>query len=431
MSDTATSRLRILWILPPIIVGILIFSWLQGSKQGPQESTLGEPVRSVRTMTLTTSDFIPVARGYGVVQPAQVWKSIAQVSGRVVDIHPRLDNGEIIQQGEMLLTIDPVDYELNLAQAESQLSELDVEQSNSTALLEIEQNNLALAERESKRLQKLVAQGSVSKSDADTAERNMLNSRTQVQNLKNALALLPSKKKLQQAKIRQARRDLENTVILAPFNMRIHDVNAEEFQFVSSGQHLFSGDAIDRVEIVAQVAMSSMKNLFSGQSIITRDISEFSKNLSSLTGFEPQVELDIGNAEMARWEAEFVRFADSVDSETRTLGVVIAVDKPLQKVIPGIRPPLSKGMFVEVAIAGREHKDRIVIPRSAVRNEQVYVVDNDNRLQIRNVIREYDQQDKTIIKQGLRAGDQLVLSDIIPAVTGMLLQPVEIAAAGE
>lgn len=431
MSETATSRLRTLWILPPIIVGIVLFSLLKGSKQDPQESTLGEPVRSVRTMMVTSSDFTPVARGYGVVQPAQVWKSIAQVSGRVVAIHPRLDNGEIIQQGEMLLTIDPVDYELNLAQAESQLSELDVEQSNSAALLEIEQNNLALAERESKRLQKLVAQGSVSQSDADTAERNMLNSRTQVQNLKNALALLPSKKKLQQAKIRQARRDLDNTVILAPFNMRINDVNAEEFQFVSSGQHLFSGDAIDRVEIVAQVAMSSMKNLFSGQSIITTDISEFSKNLSSLTGFEPQVELDIGNAEKASWEAEFVRFSDSVDSETRTLGVVVAVDKPLQKVIPGIRPPLSKGMFVEVAIAGREHQGRIVVPRSAVRNDKVYVVDSDNRLQIRNVIREYDQQDKTIIKQGLREGDQLVLSDIIPAVSGMLLQPVAIAAGGE
>ncbi len=431
MSETTTSRLRILWILPPIIVGILIFSLLQGSKQGPQESTLGEPVRNVRTMMVTTTDFTPVARGYGVVQPAQVWKSIAQVSGRVVDIHPRLDNGEIIQQGEMLLQIDPVDYELNLAQAESQLSELDVEQSNSVALLEIEQNNLALAEKESKRLQKLVAQGSVSKSDADTAERNMLNSRTQVQNLKNALALLPSKKKLQQAKIRQARRDLDNTVILAPFNMRINDVNAEEFQFVSTGQHLFSGDAIDRVEIVAQVAMSSMKNLFSGQTIISRDISEFSKNLSSLTGFKPEVELDIGNEEKARWDAEFVRFADSVDSETRTLGVVIAVDKPLQKVIPGIRPPLSKDMFVEVAIAGRLQPDRIVVPRSSIRNGKAYVLDADNRLQIRSVSREYDQQDETIITEGLSEGDQLILSDIIPAVAGMLLKPVDAEKTGE
>lgn len=431
MSEASASRLRILWILPPIIIGMVIFSMLKASKQGPQESAISEPVRSVRTMIVSREDFTPVARGYGIVQPAQVWKSVTQVSGRIVEKHPRLDNGEIIQQGELLLKIDPVDYELNLAQAESQLSELDVQQSNSAALLEIEQNNLALAEKEYRRLQQLLVKGSISQSDADNAERTLLNSRTQVQNLKNTLALLPTQKKLQQAKVQQAQRDLDNTVITAPFNMRINELDIEQFQYVSKGQHLFSGDAIDRVEIVAQVAMSSLKNLFSGQAMIIDDLAEFTQNLSSLTGFQPQVELDIGNQQKARWEAEFVRFADSVDSETRTLGVIIAVDKPLQQVIPGIRPPLSKGMFVEVAIAGRQQQDRIVVPRSSIRNGKAYVVDPANRLQIRDVSREYDQQDKSVIREGLNEGDQLILSDIIPAVAGMLLNPVDVLASGE
>ena len=72
-----------------------------------------------------------------------------------------------------------------------------------------------------------------------------------------------------------------------------------------------------------------------------------------------------------------------------------------------------------------------MVPRSAIRNGKAYVLDDDNRLDIRSVSRDYDQQDKTIITQGLSEGDQLILSDIIPAVAGMLLKPVDALTTGE
>jgi len=62
-----------------------------------------------------------------------------------------------------------------------------------------------------------------------------------------------------------------------------------------------------------------------------------------------------------------VRFDDEVDARTRTMGVVIAVDRPYDKVIPGYRPPLSKGMFVQVVLRGKPHRARLLVPRSAVR----------------------------------------------------------------
>ena len=95
-----------------------------------------------------------------------------------------------------------------------QLAELEIEQQNSAALLEIEQRNLALAEKEYQRLHKLVKKGSVSRSDADSAERTMLNSRTSVQNLMNTLALYPTNRKLLQVKVEQAQRDLRDIELL-------------------------------------------------------------------------------------------------------------------------------------------------------------------------------------------------------------------------
>jgi RND family efflux transporter MFP subunit len=431
MSELSASRLKALWILPPVILAVIVFIAMKSGQQQPGLSPVVESVRTVRTITVTKRDFTPIARGYGIVKPAQVWKSIAQVSGRIVEKHPRLNNGEIIQKGEVLLKIDPVDYELSLAQAETQLAELEVQQSNASSSLEIELRNQQLARDEYQRLQKLLVKGSVSQSAADTAERTLLNSQAAVQNLRNNLALLPSQKKLQQARIRQAQRDLENTRVTAPFNLRISNLDVEQDQFVSKGQHLFSGDSIDRVEITAQVAMSSLKNLFSPQRGINTDISEISSHLSNLTGFTPSVELDIGNMEKARWDAEFVRFSDSVDSDTRTIGVIIAIDHPLKKIIPGTRPPLSKGMFVEVNIAGRTLTDQVVIPRSAIRNNQVYVLDKDSRLQIRPVSLGFSQQGHSIVSSGLNPGEYVILTDIIPAVVGMRLKAVTDTTTGE
>ena len=428
MTQQRPSRMKILWILPPIFIGIAGVMLMQSGKQPPQLADAGEPVRSVRYQTIRPTDFTPVALGYGEVQPAQVWQAVAQVSGRVIETHPRLDNGELIQQGEVLLKIDPVDYELNLVQAQTQLAELEVQQQNTQRSLEIEQRNLALARKEFERLQRLAKAGSVSQSSADTAERTMLTSTAQVQNLKNSLSLIPTQKRLQQARITQAERDLQNTVVSAPFNLKVTGLTIESDQYVSKGQTMFSGDSVDEVEIVAQVPISSLKNLFDGNASIPGDIQGITSNLTALTGFDPTVRLDMGSGQFATWSARFVRFADAVDSQTRTIGVVVAVDNPLQRTIPGKRPPLQRGMFVEVSIAGRVQPDSIVVPRTALHRGRAYVIDADNRLEIRGVTRKYDQQDLSIISQGLTDGERLVLTDLVPAVQGMLLNPI---ASGE
>ena len=265
MAHDKQSRWRSLWVFPPILVGIAIFIFMVSGKQVPQKSDLGESTRFVRVITVQERDFIPLAEGYGSVQPAQVWAAVAQVSGRIIAMHPRLRDGEIITAGTELFQIDPADYELNLAKAQTELAELNLQGDNSAVSLKIEQRNLALAEKEFERQNKLAAQGTVSRSRADEAERAMLSSRSLVQNLENTIALLPIQRSLQQAKITQAERDLANTTLTAPFNMRVTGLAIETHQFVSIGQTLLAGDSVERVEIIAHVAMADLRNLFVGQ----------------------------------------------------------------------------------------------------------------------------------------------------------------------
>ena len=68
--------------------------------------------------------------------------------------------------------------------------------------------------------------------------------------------------------------------------------------------------------------------------------------------------------------------------------------------------------------------DRIVIPRSLIRGGKVYIVNSENRLETRPVKRLYNQQQVAIIGEGLQQGDKIIVSDLIPAVDGMLLQSV-------
>ena len=120
------NKLRALWIVPPIIVGVLALLLLAGNRTPPVKVENEEPARVVRTIRVPSVDLVPVAEGYGVVQPAKVWTAVAQVSGRVIEMHPRLRDGEILPAGTLLFRMDPVDYELALAQLRAELAELEV-----------------------------------------------------------------------------------------------------------------------------------------------------------------------------------------------------------------------------------------------------------------------------------------------------------------
>ncbi|MEJ2394303.1 MAG: efflux RND transporter periplasmic adaptor subunit [Candidatus Thiodiazotropha sp.] len=423
-------RRRMLLILPPILVGVLVLMLMAGNRKPPQQAETTTPAKPVRTFAVQEVDLVPVAEGYGSVKPAQLWTAVAEVSGRIVELHPRLRDGEILPAGTPLLRIDPVDYELNLAQAQAALAELEVQQTNSKATLEIEQRNLKIAEREYDRISKLAAKGTASRSDQDDAERNLVNSRNAVQNIRNTLALIPTQRKVLQAKQTQAERDLANTQIVAPFNLRVANLQIENNQYVSKGQSLFEGDSVDRVEVLAQFPLNSLRRLFIGREDISSDNAMMGDNLPQMVELKPLVRLDMGTTQ-AEWQAEFVRFSDNVDPQTRTMGVVVAVDKPFEKVKPGIRPPLSKGMFVQVLLSGRRQPNRLVVPRAAVRDSQLYLVNREQRLQRQPVEVLFNQGPISVLASGLKAGDQVVVSDLVPAVDGMPLTPQDDPALAE
>jgi hypothetical protein len=82
-------------------------------------------------------------------------------------------------------------------------------------------------------------------------------------------------------------------------------------------------------------------------------------------------------------------------------------------------------MYVEVELRGIPQKDKIVLPRSALHSGRVYIANKDNRLQIKPVDIAYNQGNLAVLAAGLASGERVVVSDLIPAINGMLLSTVE------
>jgi RND family efflux transporter MFP subunit len=431
--------IRKLLFIPPILIGIAILYYMASGRQAPERKPPEERARAVRVITAEPVRLVPRVTGFGSVYPGTVWSAIAQVAGEVVYVHPGLKKGAILAAGTEIVRISPADFVLaisqaqaNIRSAEAKLAELKVTETNTADLLKIENRGLELREAELKRKRDLFARGTVAQSALELELRETLAQRKKIQDLENALRLLPTQRAVQQeqiavyqAQLDSAKLDLARTRIKLPFDARIAEVNVEAEQFVQTGGTLVTADSLDVAEVEAQIPISQFRAMIHAGAAGDLPTGITAQSLSRIVktiGFEATVRLRVGN-DVVEWPARFARISDTVDPKTRTIGAIVAVDGAYANAVPGERPPLTKGMFVEIEIRTRAMDDRIVVPRSAFHNGRLYVVNADSRLDIRPVTTGLVQGDLAAIDKGIEPGERIVVSDLIPAVAGMLLKP--------
>lgn len=425
-------------ILPPVLLGAGIFAWLMLHSREPQKKTPGELARVLRVIVVQPVNVVPRVLGYGTAKPAQVWRAVAEVEGRVVEVHTELKAGAFIKVGEVVLKIDPREYELAASQLESEIAEIEAtlaelatQEENGRASLEIEESSLQLAKADLDRVRDLIARNDAAPTEVRDEERTYLAQKQKVQALQNSLNLVPKQRSTLQAslavrnaRLEQARLDLQKTVIHAPFDCRLADVQIEKGQFLRAGELLFEADGTGATEVDAQVSIDRLRNLLPPDAREQLGGIPDMDRLRELFDVEVTVRMRIGDF-AAEWTARFVRLRERIDPDTRTLSVVVSVDKPYERAIPGQRPPLVRGTFCEVELRGQPLPERIVIPRAALHEDDVYVIDANNRLQRRAVEILFAQSDFLCLERGLETGDRVVVSDPTPAIEGMLVDPVE------
>lgn len=322
-------------------------------------------------------------RSQGTVHPLTESELIPEVTGKVAWVSPNLSAGGFFDDGEVLLRIDDRDYRSALERAQAAHARAEAEEEHARFELE--------------RREKLVQDRLASQADLEGALRSH---RIAEAALKEANVTL-----------QQAERDLERTSIRAPFRGLVRTKKVDLGQFVSRGSSIAQIYASDYVEVRLPIADSQLAFL---------DLPLGSRGeLPAERQATVILSTDYGG-EHYEWIGSLIRTEAAIDSKTRMVYAVARVENDRDPE----SPPMPVGLFVNAEIFGREVANVFVLPRAAIRNQnQVLVVDAENRLRYRNVdVLRYDG-DQVFIQGGLAGGELVNLTPIQTVIDGMRVKP--------
>jgi len=382
-----TSKL-LKWILPVLV----LLAALAGGRyivsqrpEAPQFQPPQVPV-AIDAIRVLPEDYRVVIRSEGTVEPRTESTLIPQVSGQIVAISPTFREGGFFEQGDVLVTLDPRDYQLAIASAEAQVAQAESALEQELAQAKVVEDDWRMLGREAPRLG--LRQPQIAAARA---------------------TLLSAKAQLERAKF-----DLERTRIRAPYDGQVLEKNVDIGQFVSTGTLLARVYATDYVEIRLplsnrQLEFVDLPERFRGETA-----------QRGTAGPEAIIKATIGRQEW-RWTGRIVRAEGAIDTRTRQLFVVAQVDDPYEPGLDG-QPPLRIGQFVEAEIEGVTLVNAFVLPRSALREAvEVLVVDEDSRLQRRPVTVAWTDGEHAIVTAGLEPGEVVNITPLAVAANGTLV----------
>ncbi len=245
----------------------------------------------VRVMTAQPRQVQLTAVTHGTVVPRTESDLIPEVSGRVIEISPQLVSGGFFNEGDVLMRIDTLDYDLALEQAKGGLTRAKSELQN--------------ARKAYARQKDLAKRQSTSESQQDDAM--------------NRLLIAQASLREAQARLSKAERDLERTSMVAPFDGRVRTERVDKGQFVSRGAAVATLYATDFAEVRLPLHDD--------------ELAFMNLPLAGEPAGDPPVVLL--KAEFAgglhTWEGTIVRTEGELDAQTRMINVVARVAAPYQQ----------------------------------------------------------------------------------------------------
>jgi RND family efflux transporter MFP subunit len=320
----------------------------------------------------------------GTVRPLREIQLVSQVGGNVIKVSPRFAQGAFFAADEALVKIEDVDYQFDIARAQSQVAAA----------------QQRVAEEEGRALQ-----AKREWRDLGSDQGNALFLR------KPQLASARAALKASEADLAAARLDHARTQILAPFNGRITEKYVDVGQFVAPGTAIATIYDTD----VAQIRLPLTDRQVA---LLDLPLSYDSRSEDEVSGATVLLRARFANQEW-EWHGRVVRTDASIDVNSRVVYAVAEVKKPFARDPESGRPPLSPGLFVHATISGRQLQQVSRLPRSSLRTDgTVMVVGTDQRALSREV-HVLQSEPNAVWVQGLHSGEQVIVRESRLVVAGM------------
>lgn len=413
-SANGAARMLLQLILAVLIVfaGQYGMKWLVETKPEGFKRPNRERVYTVQMTEVQPADHQPVFTVYGNTVAGDTVDLRALVSGEIVSVHPQLEAGKTVEAGNVLVEVDRFDYEgalteaeANLQEAEAQLAEIDAKIAYEQQALERTREQLELAERDLERSNDLLTRGSGTQKNVDDRQMIVFERTQSVEQRQSNLAIEKTRADQQRATIRrlqwrtaQAKRDLENTRLLSPFDAVILSASAGLGRNISANDVVVSLYHSDRLDVRFVVTDTQYGRLLSDRrGVIGRKVT-----ITWTIGGQPAV-----------YEGTIDRVGAELKSDRGGVEIFATVD------LDSSKTDLRPGAFVEVAVPDMVYSSTVRLPETAVyHGNRVYVIEDD-RLKARMVkVATYTGGD-VIISDGLQAGETVLTTQIADARDGL------------
>jgi len=431
------------YLLKTIVGGVLFvflgtssFYLLSQQKDGLGENneSTGPPAVKVAVMALSPGDHPVTITGFGEVRFKHQADIAPAVSGPIVSIHPNLETGGHIDQGETLFTVEADFFQLKVEELESEteqfdakLSAIELEQKNKRQELAILVRSEELSKQQLQRAIKLKGEAIGTQSAIDESEQDLIALEQDIQLLKQTLDVYPqriretrSALRSSESRLAYAEKNLEKTQVLSPFNGEVTRSDAQVGQYANTGLDLVTLANYTILEIPVKLDAFEAQRSLPFDTDSTKPFSKFSYHPlrpTTCTVRWPESGSD------AAWTGILDR-VESYDPESRSVSVIILIDSSIAQDFKDSPPyPLTRGMFCEVEIQGNPLSDTYKIPEAALSaSNTVHIAHNDKLLtKSVNVVRRTPGW--AYVSDGLAPDDQLITTRLINPLDSM---PVEI-----
>lgn len=371
--------------LPLIIIsaGFVLMVVLMNSKTPPKKKPFQIKPVLVDVINVNNRDVQYTIKSQGEVKARTNSMLVAQVSGSIINKSDKFEVGGFFKKGDLLVQIDPAEYQISVAQARARLA-------GDIARLAQEQARVKQAEKE-------WALTGRSKKDAPRLA-------LRIPNLQEAQANVDAS----QAELDKALLRLKRTRIVAPFDGMVKTKSADIGQYVNSGSQIADFFATD----YAQVRLP----------LTEKDLA-FIQLPKLANSAKTRVEVEFKSRQGNQWVKRkgFIHHLEGiVDSHSRMHYAVAQIDDPYNLQGHPDFSDMEIGSFVYANISGRKAVNVISIPRSSIKgNDLVMVMTKDHKLAEKKVTIDRIQGDTVFVSAGLDNNDKVITTSLETAVIGM------------
>jgi multidrug efflux pump subunit AcrA (membrane-fusion protein) len=456
--DSVRETVRIAAPLLILAVGAGGFFLLKSKPDVPRQRGETEGAPAVDTVTVMPHTDALTMKVDGQVVPFLEVSLSAEVGGRIVSKTEFCRAGKFVQKDQLLLQIDPGDYEREqrrleeeVEQADVMIEELNVEIENTNTLIELAEDDLQLQQNELDRELALDDRGVTTDAAIDQAKRGVLqarNSLLMLSNQRNLLktrsARLESGKALTRIRLEQAKADLERARIASPIDGMVVAESVQENSYVQKGTPLVTLESTSTVEVKCHLRMDQLYWIWNQVSETlpmgnpTAPVADY-----QLPETDVRVVYRLADEEYV-WRGVLWRYDGiGVDERTRTVPCRVRVDAPRDVQLrtargdakPATGPPaLVRGMFVALEIHARPKANLLQVDEMAVRpGNKVWRVRN-GQLDVLDVQVVTIANEVAVLRAetvDLRIGDKVVVSPLAETTDGMAVDERETEPATE